>query len=235
MKYFSSFKIASIDKLDTVFDAVRTTMSVVGLFTVSILTLQLLDRGVTVSGATESGIATQGTIEGPAAPFGLNLVSVQLTDSRQRLLAQYLASSYRIAPEAAAELVAATHAAGRIVGLDPVLLLAVMAVESRFNPIAESDMGAKGLMQIIPKYHLDKLASHGGAAAVLDPWVNILVGSQILREYASRGGNLATGLQQYNGAASDPTMRYSERVFAEKLVFERFLRDNNLQYTKAEI
>jgi Transglycosylase SLT domain len=235
MKYLASFRVTTIEKLNIVFDAVRTSMSIVGLFTVSILTLQLLDRGVSVTGTTESSVAVQSNIEGPGLPTGLNLVSTQLTDSRQRLLAQFLSSSYRIAPEAAAELVAAAHAAGRIVGLDPVLLLAVMAVESRFNPIAESDMGAKGLMQIIPKYHLDKLAAHGGAAAVLDPWVNILVGSQILREYSSRGGNLAVGLQQYNGATSDPTMRYSERVFTEKLIFERFLRDNHLQYTKAEI
>ncbi len=235
MKYFSLIKIPNFEKLDTVFDGVRTTMSIVGLFTVVMLSLQMLDQGVTVTGTIETEIASQRKIEDASSPIGLTLVSSPLTDPRQRMLARYLSSSYRIAPEAAAELVAATHAAGRIVGLDPVLLLAVMAVESRFNPIAESDMGAKGLMQIIPKYHLDKLATHGGAAAVLDPWVNILVGSQILRECSSRGGNLATGLQQYNGAANDPAMRYSERVFAEKLIFERFLRDNLLQYTKADI
>ncbi|MSQ18695.1 MAG: lytic transglycosylase domain-containing protein [Betaproteobacteria bacterium] len=235
MNYFSSFKIPKFEKLDAVFDGVRTTMSIVGLLTVLMLSLRMLDQGVMVTGTAEAVIASQNKIEDANSPIGLSHVAAQIADPHQRMLARYLSTTFRIAPEAAAELVAAAHAAGRIVGLDPILLLAVMAVESRFNPIAESDMGAKGLMQIIPKYHLDKLATHGGEAAVLDPWVNILVGSQILREYASRGGNLATGLQQYNGAANDPTMRYSERVFAEKLVFERFLRDNLLQYTKADI
>ena len=36
------------------------------------------------------------------------------------------------------------HAAGHQIGIDPLLIIAVMAVESRFNPIAESVAGAKG-------------------------------------------------------------------------------------------
>jgi len=101
-------------------------------------------------------------------------------------------------------------------GLDPLLVLAVISVESRFNPIAESGMGARGLMQIIPKYHLDKLAAHGGEEAVLDPESNIAVGTQILREYVRRTGSLEAGLQYYNGAAWDEEARYTSRVLSER-------------------
>ena len=80
------------------------------------------------------------------------------------------------------------------VGLDPLLVLAVIAVESRFNPIAESGMGAKGLMQIIPRFHLDKLRAAGGEDAVFDPESNILVGARILQEYVYRTGTLDAGL-----------------------------------------
>ena len=80
-----------------------------------------------------------------------------------RTLAVYLSRRYKVALDATEQLVGAAHEAGNRLGMDPLLILAVMAVESRFNPIAESVMGAKGLMQVIPKFHQDKLEEHGGA------------------------------------------------------------------------
>ena len=44
-------------------------------------------------------------------------------------------------------------------------------------------------MQVMPKYHQDKLAAHGGEPALLEPEVNILVGTRILREYQRRLGD----------------------------------------------
>src|SRR5574341_346045 len=97
---------------------------------------------------------------------------------RYRALAEHLAKRYLVSTEAIQDLVAAAHHAGERVGLDPLLIIAVMAVESRFNPIAESGAGAKGLMQVIPKYHQDKLVEHGGEGALLDPLINIPVGAR---------------------------------------------------------
>jgi soluble lytic murein transglycosylase-like protein len=112
---------------------------------------------------------------------------------------------------------------GRAVGLDPLLILAVISVESRFNPIAESNMGAKGLMQVIPKFHYEKLAEHGGEDAVLNPRTNMLVGAQILKEYIVRAGSLEAGLQMYNGASGDATQGYAQKVITERQGLEQTL------------
>ncbi|SRR5712691_8582081 len=135
---------------------------------------------------------------------------------KYRALASYLSRRYRVATDATEQLVSTAYDVGQQVGLDPLLILAVVAVESRFNPIAESVVGAKGLMQVVPKHHQDKLLEHGGEEAVLDPMTNILLGARILKEYIRRTGSLEAGLQFYNGALSDPSSQYAQKVFAEK-------------------
>jgi soluble lytic murein transglycosylase-like protein len=145
-------------------------------------------------------------------------------DSRQRVLAAFLARRYQVARSVTERVVAAAWRAADEVGLDPLTVLAVISVESRFNPIAESGVGAKGLMQIIPRYHRAKLEAEGGEDAVLDPESNILVGSRILQEYVRRSGTLEGGLQLYNGAARDSAALYAQKVFAERARLERVMR-----------
>ena len=141
-------------------------------------------------------------------------------DPVQQAIATYLSRRFTIAAEAAGEIVAAAWSAGEDSGLDPLLLLAMISVESRFNPFAESALGAKGLMQIIPKYHQDKLDALGGEAVVLDPETNIRLGAQILQEYVLRAGTLEAALQFYNGAASDPSAQYAQKILAERTRLE---------------
>lgn len=142
--------------------------------------------------------------------------AVPARDPSQAALVRYLSRRYLIAAEATERMVGAAYGAARDVGLDPLLVLAVISVESRFNPIAESVMGAKGLMQIIPKYHAAKIANEGGEAALLDPESNIRVGAKILQEYVYRTGTLEAGLQYYNGAFSDSSALYAQKVMAER-------------------
>jgi soluble lytic murein transglycosylase-like protein len=136
-------------------------------------------------------------------------------DPRQRTVANYLARRYRVAIDATERLVGEAFAAAGSAGIDPLLVLAVMAIESSMNPIAESDFGAKGLMQVVPRFHPEKLASHGGEEAALDPRVNIQVGAQILSEYIRRMGGVEAGLQFYAGAADDGERVYARKVMAE--------------------
>jgi hypothetical protein len=168
---------------------------------------------------------------GRAVTFGLirydgpvSLVDRTDVADRSRALVSYLSRRYRIAPDATEHLVGAAYDAGQQVGLDPLLILAVMAIESRFNPIAESWVGAKGLMQVVPRHHQDKLLEHGGEQAMLDPMTNIFLGARILKEYIRRTGSLEAGLQFYNGALADPSSQYAQKVMAEKERLEQALR-----------
>ena len=137
-------------------------------------------------------------------------------DPAEAILVKYLSRRFLIAGHATEQMVGAAYRAAREVGLDPLLVLAVISVESRFNPIAESVMGAKGLMQIIPKYHQARLVEQGGEAALLDPESNILLGARILQEYVYRTGTLEAGLQYYNGAFRDSSAQYAQKVMAER-------------------
>jgi soluble lytic murein transglycosylase-like protein len=160
-------------------------------------------------------------IFGPVAPAAAatdlpNPVVNDVLQREQEAVAEYIAKRYRIADNVAAHFVSTAYRAAEQHRLDALLVLAVMAIESRYNPVAESVMGAKGLMQVIPKYHQEKLFEHGGDDALLDPEVNIHVGAQILREYQRRFGDTETALQMYAGALDEPTSQYANKVFAEK-------------------
>lgn len=168
----------------------------------------------TIAEGSALGVMTRGTS------------SVADIGQRHQVLADYLSRRYRVSSEALERFVRLAYSAGQITKLDPLLILAVMAVESSFNPIAESGMGAKGLMQVIPQFHQDKLRTvHGAELNVLDPETNILVGAKVLREYASKtGGNYAAALGMYAGSGPDPANPYASKVLSERERLEAFLR-----------
>lgn len=137
-------------------------------------------------------------------------------NKRYRALSEFLAKRYKVSQTVTHDLVTIAHAAGNQMGLDPLLIIAVISVESRFNPIAESVAGAKGLMQIIPKYHTDKFREFGGVSAVFDPEANIVVGSKIIKEYLKLTGSLDSALQMYAGAPNAEEYGYFMKVMTEK-------------------
>jgi soluble lytic murein transglycosylase-like protein len=175
-----------------------------------------LDGATLLQAATAESAAEVDVVEQPAPA-----VSATEPDPLYRALAMQVAKKYRVAADAAEPLVHEAFATGRSIGVDPLLILAVISVESRFNPIAESDFGARGLMQVVPRFHLDKLAHHGGQDAVLDPRTNIRVGATILKEYIQRMGSVEAGLQMYAGALDDPNTAYAQRVMVEKQWLQR--------------
>jgi soluble lytic murein transglycosylase-like protein len=134
----------------------------------------------------------------------------------QAAVAYWLSKKYRVAPEPLAVLVAEAYDIGARTKLDPTLILAVMAVESSFNPFAQSPVGAQGLMQVMTRVHTDKYEDFGGRFAAFDPVANLRVGVRVLQECIARAGSLEGGLRYYVGAANLPEDGgYAAKVLAE--------------------
>ncbi len=139
-----------------------------------------------------------------------------VNSKQQQFVTSWLSRRYRVATDAANMLVATTYETAHEIKIDPLLVLAVMAIESGLNPFAESPMGAKGLMQVMAKVHHDKFEEVGGAQAALNPVANIRVGAQILKDYVNRTGSVEGALKTYVGAgASDNDSGYGNKVLAE--------------------
>ncbi|MDQ1816458.1 lytic transglycosylase domain-containing protein [Massilia sp. CCM 9210] len=135
---------------------------------------------------------------------------------QQEFVTTWLSKRYRVAGDAANMLVSTAYSTAREIKLDPLLILAVMAIESGLNPFAESPVGAQGLMQVMSKIHHEKFQDMGGTKAALNPVANIRVGSLILKEYVKRGGSVEAGLKTYVGAAAFATDQgYGSRVMNE--------------------
>jgi soluble lytic murein transglycosylase-like protein len=134
----------------------------------------------------------------------------------QENVTRYLSRRYRVAENAVRQIVVEAFRIGRGVGVDPMLILAVTAIESSLNPFAQSPVGAQGLMQILTRVHSDRFALHGGDHAALDPIANLQVGSEILRDLIRRGGSVERGLQLYVGAGNQADDGgYASRVLGE--------------------
>ena len=135
----------------------------------------------------------------------------------QANIAMWLSRKYRVAPEPISALVAEAFDIAPRNRLDPTLILAVMAIESSFNPFAQSSVGAQGLMQVRTKIHTEKYDDYGGDLAAFDPISNLRVGVEVLRESIARNGSLEAGLRQYVGAAnSGEDGGYIAKVLAEQ-------------------
>ncbi|MDY0745836.1 lytic transglycosylase domain-containing protein [Paucibacter sp. R3-3] len=135
---------------------------------------------------------------------------------QQAAVAQWLSRRYRVAPEPVSRLVQEAWTAGQRAHVEPTLILAVMAIESGFNPFAQSSVGAQGLMQVMTRVHDDKYEAFGGTFAAFDPVTNVRVGVQVLKECIQRAGGIEEGLRYYVGAANmTDDAGYASRVLAE--------------------
>jgi soluble lytic murein transglycosylase-like protein len=136
---------------------------------------------------------------------------------QQAAVAQWLSRRYKVAPEPISRLVQEAWSVGQRARLDPTLILAIMAVESSFNPFAQSPVGAQGLMQVMTRIHDDKYEVFGGNHAAFDPVTNLRVGVQVLKECIARAGSLEDGLRYYVGAANlADDGGYASKVLSEQ-------------------
>jgi soluble lytic murein transglycosylase-like protein len=173
---------------------------------------ELIDQPLpTVPIAAALSMAASSAFTGESARFEpwLNM-RVEADDSarkprqlerEQANIARFIAARYRVTLDATTEFVHHAYLAARDARIDPMLVLAVMSVESSFDPRAQSSAGAQGLMQVLTRVHVEKFMPFGGIRAAFDPVANIRVGSAILREYIQRDGSVEGALKSYVGAA----------------------------------
>ena len=143
-------------------------------------------------------------------------VDPQDLPKEQAAMPIWLSRKYRVAPEPISALVAEAYEIGPQKKLDPTLILAVMAVESGFNPFAQSNVGAQGLMQVMTKVHEEKYVGFGGALAAFDPVANLRVGVSVLKDCINRAGSTEAGLKLYVGAGNlKDDSGYASKVLSE--------------------
>lgn len=135
----------------------------------------------------------------------------------QANVAFWLSRKYSVAPEPLSALVAEAFYLGEKIKLDPTLILAVMAIESRFNPFSQSSYGAQGLMQVLTRVHVDKYEDFGGKLAAFDPVTNLRVGVQVLLDCVRKAGSVEGGLKLYVGAVATDGSDYVTKVMAEHM------------------
>lgn len=175
----------------------------------------------TVAPALAAAPAAMPATSPPAAPIieapaALPLPAARKVTSAESAVARWIGTKYGVAPDAIAPLVAEANVLTKTYRLSPNLLIAVMAIESNFHPYIQSEAGAQGLMQVMPKIHRKRYEKFGGKTAFLDPAVSLQVGAEILRDCIKRqDGSEAEGLRFYfgGGPASDT---YIDKVRAEQ-------------------
>ena len=152
----------------------------------------------------------------PTAIERTTAASPQDLPKQQAALAYWLSKKYKVAAEPLSVLVSEAYDLGKRTKLDPTLILAIVAVESSFNPFAQSHVGAQGLMQVMTRVHGDKYEPAGGTLTAFDPVTNMRVGVKVLMECSSRAGSIEGGLRYYVGAANLPDDGgYAAKVLAE--------------------
>ncbi len=216
-----------------VMTAAQHALTVFGLSAIAVLVLLFVrpDLANKVSHLLSQEPATETTVpapslselmdapaatDAPAAPLTAEEKALMGSKKQQQFVTSWLSKRYRVAGDAANMLVSTAYLTAREIKLDPLLILAVMAIESGLNPFAESPMGAQGLMQVMSKVHHEKFQDMGGVQAALNPVANIRVGSLILKDYVTRGGSVEAGLKTYVGAgAMDNDSGYGSKVLSE--------------------
>lgn len=161
-------------------------------------------------------IANNSEIENTAEAEPIPTQKLIGTQAQQQRVTNWISKRYRVAGDAIDMLVSAAYLTAKETKLDPLLILSVIAIESRFNPFSESPVGAQGLMQVMSKVHHEKFSEMGGVKAALNPVANIKVGAMILKDYVVSAGSIEAGLKRYVGAGdSDTDGGYGHLVLAE--------------------
>jgi len=161
--------------------------------------------------APESNAANRSTVKDP-----------QSLTPEQLLVTRWLGRKYRVSAEPLAALVSEAWTLGERSQLPPSLILAIMAVQSRFNPFASITPGQVGLMQIELQAHAETLGQFGGPLSAFDPLTNLRVGVRHLQALIQQTDALEDALALYGlFSGFNDEGRFVDRVLAEQLLIEK--------------
>ncbi len=206
------------------FDVTHNSIALIGLTVLFIAIalfarpeLRTLGENQLYSWLQERQVQLTGIISNPVASDRATATDPKDLPKQQASVATWLSKKYHVAIEPVSAIVSEAYSVGTRSRLDPTLILAVMAIESGFNPFAQSQVGAQGLMQVMTSVHSDKYQSFGGKFAAFDPLANLQVGVKVLQDcIRSAGGSVEGGLKYYVGATNlQDDGGYAAKVLAE--------------------
>ncbi len=146
----------------------------------------------------------------------------------QSVLTNWYGRRYRISRTLIRAIIQEAYVSAAKNHLDPHLVLAVISIESGFNPYAESKVGAKGLMQVLPSAHPEKLRAYSSDDDLLLPLENVKIGTQVLRQYLKEQGSVELALKKYVGSINQSTDNgYAAKVLEESARIKTLLDKNS--------
>lgn len=170
----------------------------------------LANSSETVGGEELATATTASEVKAPRSRVATN---TSVTQSRIDQLSSHIQRRYKVSEPSARRIVAEAIRSGQRHQLEPELILAIIAVESTFKERAVSRAGARGLMQVMPGHHRDKVQEIGGTQALFDPAKNIHIGSRILANYLDdHSGDMRRALLKYNGSLHLRRSSYADKV-----------------------
>lgn len=173
------------------------------------------DDGLSLHSSTEEAVQDSAFFDGFASASRFKIKGVP--QDKALAMREYLSRKFRVARDVTGVLIHIAYEEAEKKQLDPLLVLGVIAIESRYNPFAESSVGAQGLMQVMTRVHRDKFEPISSSEYVaLNPIANIIVGTQILHDCIKRRGSVDAGLGCYVGATGPNDGGYAEKVQAER-------------------
>ena len=114
---------------------------------------------------------------------------------------------------------------GKKFGIEPSLILGLMLAESTFDKHAISNVGAFGLMQVLPRWHTEKIKVARDTLGQPDPFdidTNVFLGTWVLKDCMKKYSSVDNGLKCYNGSVGMDT-NYHIKVISGKKKFDAFI------------
>ena len=136
----------------------------------------------------------------------------------QDTLATYISKRYYVSKIYALQVVSVVYDTAARTHTDPMILLAIISVESRFNQHAMGTQGDIGLMQISPRWQQQLILEGGGEWPAWEVESNILLGARVLKRCMNQTKDITHALACYNtgpkyvGLIVDRQLRFQKLI-----------------------